>query len=797
MRKIPDENTPLRAEAEARLAKAPPKGVPSRSDKELLHELQVHQTELDMQNEELRRMQLTLEESRDRYVDLYELALFGYLALTKTGLIAEINLTGAVLLGEERQRLVQRNFTSFVAAADSDRWHRFFLGVLQRDDRQSCELDMQRGDGSSFSAQLDCIRTGKVGEAQSVRIILTDITERKQAMQLLHESEERLRTIVNQVVVGIGQSDLTGRITFANDHFCKNMGYPREELLGKRWQDITHPDDLTQNMSSFEQILHDDNPFSFEKRYLRKNCESVWVNISASVLHRADRQSSSVLAVIVDISKRKQAEDALRKSSGEIEDLYNHAPCGYHSLDKDGIIRQINDTELAWLGYTRDEVIGKIKVVDLFTPASLEIFRQSFPQFMKQGSIHDLEHDMIRKDGTVFTALVSATAIYDPDGHYVMSRSTVLDITERKRAEQELRIAAIAFQSQEAIMLTDASGVILRVNNSFTRLTGYSAEEAVGKTPAILRSGLQDEMFYRDMWADMKQKHYWQGEIWNKRKDGEIYSEWLTISAVMAPDGCISHYIATLTDNTKQKQMERELLEHRNQMNDLLNLQVAAQTAAAIAHELNQPLLAISSYSGAARMLLQAEKPDLGNIRKAVEASELQAQRAGKSIQELLEFLSLKEFPVEAFDLNMEINDALSTARSEHELKFHSRLQLEADLPPVLGNRMHVHKVLLNLLHNGIEAMQQAGVPLPSITVTVRSAKNEGFAQVTIQDNGPGIDNKDFQLLFEPFFTTKDKGMGMGLAVSRSLIEMNGGQLWVDPQQGPGATFHFTLPFAT
>jgi two-component system sensor kinase FixL len=229
----------------------------------------------------------------------------------------------------------------------------------------------------------------------------------------------------------------------------------------------------------------------------------------------------------------------------------------------------------------------------------------------------------------------------------------------------------------------------------------------------------------------------------------------------------------------------------------LLTLQVAAQTAAAIAHELNQPLLAISSYSGAARMLLQAEKPDLGKICKAVEASELQAQRAGKSIHELLEFLSLKEFPVEAFDLNMEIHDALSAARSEHELKFHSRLQLEAGLPPVQGNRMHVHKVLLNLLYNGIEAMQQAGVPSPSITVTLSSAKNEGFAQVTMQDNGPGIDKVDLQRLFEPFFTTKGKGMGMGLAVSRSLIEMNGGQLWVDPQQGPGATFHFTLPFAT
>jgi two-component system sensor kinase FixL len=676
MSKISDENTLLRAEAEARLAGAPPPEVHAMSAEVLLHELQVHQIELEMQNEELRRMQLTLEESRDRYVDLYELAPVGYLTLTNTGLIAEINLTGATLLGEERQRLVQRRFAGYVASGGSDRWHRLFLNVLRHGNKESCELAMQRADGSCFDAQLDCLRKEMADGAQRVRIILTDITERKQNELLLRENEERFRAIVDQVIVGIVRADLAGNITFVNDHFCVMSGYTREELLDKRWQDLTHPEDMQNSISIYKQMMEQGQPLSFEKRYIHKSGKAMWVNISASRLCDADGLVTGGLAVVVDISMRKQAEDALRKSSEEIEDLYNHAPCGYHSLDKDGIIRQINDTELAWLGYTRDEVIGKIAAADLLTPASMENFRESYPLFIKQGFINDLEFEMIRKDGTTFPALASATAIYDPDGHYVMSRSTLLDITQRKR-------------------------------------------------------------------------------------------------------------------------LERELLKHRNEMNDLLNLHVAAQTAAAIAHELNQPLLAISSYSGAARMLLQAEKPDLGKVRKAVEASELQAQRAGKSIRELLEFLSIKEFPVSAFDLNMEIHDALSTARSEHELKFHSMLNLQAGLPPVQGNRMHVHKVLLNLLHNGIEAMQQAGIPLPSITVTVHSAKNEGFAEVTIQDSGPGIDKEDFPHLFEPFFTTKGKGMGMGLAVSRSLIEMNGGQLWVDPQQGPGATFHFTLPFAT
>jgi PAS domain S-box-containing protein len=129
----------------------------------------------------------------------------------------------------------------------------------------------------------------------------------------------------------------------------------------------------------------------------------------------------------------------LRKFSEKIEDLYNNAPCGYHSLDEDGIILMINETELAWLGYTQDEVIGKMKLPDLLTLASIQTFHETFPQFKKQGFIHDIELELIRKDGTVFTGLINATAIYDPGGNYVMSRSTVADITGRKQIEQRLR----------------------------------------------------------------------------------------------------------------------------------------------------------------------------------------------------------------------------------------------------------------------------------------------------------------------------------------------------------------------
>jgi len=157
----------------------------------------------------------------------------------------------------------------------------------------------------------------------------------------------------------------------------------------------------------------------------------------------------------------------------------------------------------------------------------------------------------------------------------------------------------------------------------------------------------------------------------------------------------------------------------------------------------------------------------------------------------------MKEFPNEAFDLNDEILATMNVARSEYELEFHAVLQLKNGLPMVRANRTHIQKVLLNLLHNCIEAMQQAVMLPHSITVTIRTIMAESLVQMTIQDNGPGFKKEDIKRLFEPFFTTKPTGIGMGLVISRSLIEANGGQLWVDPTDSPGATFHLTLPLAT
>jgi len=253
----------------------------------------------------------------------------------------------------------------------------------------------------------------------------------------LREKDLRFRGTMEQVGVGIIHVSLDGHFKQINQKFCEIVGYARDELIHKSFQDIIFPDDLDASIHYIRELLADEIPaFSMEKRYVRKDRSLVWVNLTVSLLRDAGGIPTYLIGVIEDITERKQAEKSLRESSDEIEDLYNHAPCGYHSLDRDGIIRIINDTELAWLGYTREEIVGK-SLAELLTPDSLQTFQQTFPQLKDAGEIHDVELNLICKDGAIIPVMISATALYDEGGNFMMSRSTVYDMTERRKMEQE------------------------------------------------------------------------------------------------------------------------------------------------------------------------------------------------------------------------------------------------------------------------------------------------------------------------------------------------------------------------
>lgn len=356
------------------------------------------------------------------------------------------------------------------------------------------------------------------------------------------------------------------------------------------------------------------------------------------------------------------------------------------------------------------------------------------------------------------------------------------------------RYAGLCRSAPIAFLTLDDEGIVVEINPAALDLLGGQAE-MIRQRAFVERVDAESFSHWRKVFKQVRFTTRPQTcELTLNRLDGGRFLAEVDVRTMELGGNPVICVI--LADISDKRRKERESIEWRQEMEELRKGQIAAQTAAAIAHELNQPLLAIANYSEAALKLLSEPALDLNKVTKAVRGCERQAQRAGKSIYELIDFLSLKEIAAESFDLNQAIDEVLQTAHAEHELDFDAVLSLEEQLPPVFANRLHVEKVLFNLLRNAIEAMHESQVAGPAITVTVRTKGDEHFAQVTLRDNGPGVHEEMMQQLFKPFFTTKATGIGMGLAVSRSLIEANGGQLWIDPSEKPGATFHLTLPFA-
>ena len=258
---------------------------------------------------------------------------------------------------------------------------------------------------------------------------------------------------------------------------------------------------------------------------------------------------------------------------------------------------------------------------------------------------------------------------------------------------------------------------------------------------------------------------------------------------------CANRLVGIAQDVTEQKILRKRLGIQRDEAEKILKQQVAAHTASAIAHELNQPLTAISAYSEVVLHALQNNDLNVKNLKKALEGCVEQAQRAGHSLHELIAFLQQGELLAESLNLNDVIREALDIASNDGYERFRSKLNLEKNLPAVQCNRTQVQKVLVNLFRNAVEAMRTVDSPILTITTKAQTLNEKSIALVTVQDSGPGLDQTMAKRIFEPFFTTKPSGIGMGLTISRALIEDNGGQLWVDFDAKTGAKFHFTLPF--
>ncbi|MDO9053568.1 MAG: EAL domain-containing protein [Gallionella sp.] len=547
----------------------------NRSRDQILHELEVHQIELEMQNEALREAQIELEASRDRYMDFYDHSPVGFVTLNHDGLINEINLTGAALLSVARNKLPRRRFSSYIAAEDRDRWYQYFQSLLTSCENSTCELLFQHDDKPPFYAQLDCMCLQHAGKDAEVRIVLTDITERKKMEASCAESRHLLQTIIDTAPVRIFWKDRTSRYLGCNPAFAQDAGVSTAaDIIGKddgqlSWKaqaELYRMDDRQVMDSGTPKLLYDEPSTTPEG-------ESIWLRTSKVPLRNSVDEIIGMLGVYQDITELKQAESMLRVNEAKYRAIIDATPVPLVMNDAKGNITYLNQAFIHKFGYTLDE----IPTLNDWWPRAypdpkyrqwvIESWNRHMSEAIRSNEdFIPLELNIRCKDGRARTVMVGAASLGDgfDNTHLVV----LYDITARKQAEADLRIAAATFETHDAILITDVNSNIIRVNRAFTEITGYSAAEVLGKNPRIMRSGRQPRAFYIEMWQQLLHNGAWAGEIWDKRKNGEVYPKWMSVTAIKDEQQLTTHYVAIFSDITARKRAEEET--HRLAFYDVL-----------------------------------------------------------------------------------------------------------------------------------------------------------------------------------------------------------------------------------
>jgi PAS domain S-box-containing protein len=294
-----------------------------------------------------------------------------------------------------------------------------------------------------------------------------------------------------------------------------------------------------------------------------------------------DESERARQALQKSLEEQKRAGEALRASAEEIKDLYDRAPCGYHSLDSNGVYVRINDTELQWLGYSRDEVLGKIRFSDLLSGRSTQVFSDNFPQFKERGWVNNLEFEMVRKDGTLLPVLLNATAIRDEAGNFLMSRSIVHDMTERKQTQERIdHLASIVESTGDAVIGKTLDGETLSWNRGAERIYGYTAEEMIGRSLSVLVPPDRREELAAIMARLAAGEAVEHLETVRLRKDGRTIHVAMTISPIRDAAGRVVGASAIAHDVTERKQAEEELRRYRDHLEELVRERTAELVAA-------------------------------------------------------------------------------------------------------------------------------------------------------------------------------------------------------------------------
>ena len=789
----------------------------------LIHELRVHQIELELQNEELRRTEAELDLSRSRYFDLYNLAPVGYCTLNVQGLILESNLTVCNLLGVTRSSTAMVRFSNFILPEDQDVFYFHRHQLLISGKTESCELRLRHKDGITTWVQLDSNIAQDADDAFLQRIVLTDITAIKAAESALQAREEFHLSIFDSLSKHIAVLDENGVIIAVNEawrrHSRDNGGsaelanpigvnYLQRCNLPSRKCSDTNSGQLLAGIRAVLEGRQSEFSMEYPSHSPDQTC---WFYVHVT---RMQGLRPGVIVIHQDVTDRKIAELAMEESRRELVLVANHVPGPVARIDRNLCYLFANNHYQQFFGKSHEQVIGQ-QMIDVL---GNDLFQRVKPSIHRAlaGEKVTFESAYQSPDGKTNQTLVNYVPDLDAEQNVIGFFVLAIDITERKHAEEARnealqilqkvtsRIPGAVYQFR---LHQDGRISIPYGSVGLENLFEIAPEDVRQDANGIIAKAHPDDLagIKESIQASARDMTPWSHEF-RIQIDGK--EKWLAGSSTpeREPDGSVLWH-GFITDVTERVEADAAKESLESQLRESQKMEAIGTLASGIAHDFNNALATILGNTEL------AQKEIKGNEVLAQYLGEIYRSgiRSRNLVQQILSYCRQQPTELRRHSLALIVNDAVTMLKATVPVRFSLTVHCADEPFWILADKTQIEQVIINLVTNAAQAIGSRsgtidiGVELIAtnareLAASLRPAGpsdcSSRVVRLSVSDDGPGIVPEILERIFEPFFTTKPigEGTGLGLSVVQGIVELHGASIHVDSKPGKGTTFSIDFP---
>ena len=609
----------------------------------------------------------------------------------------------------------------------------------------------------------------------------------------LRESEARFRIVADATPVLIWMSGMDKLCNFFNKSWLEFTGRTIEQEMGNGWAEGVHPDDLQRCLKTYAEAFDAREGFVMEYRLRRHDGQYRWISDTGVPRYNAEKNFSGYIGSCVDITESINKEQALRESEERMGLALEASNLGLWewNVAKDALWG--TQARRALLGLpasgtmTLEQGLTRVHIDDR------NRVRQTFNDAIRTGKDYHCEYRVVLADGSIRWTEHRGRCVKSADGKDLMLRGVSMDVTEQKRAEQKFRLAVEA--SPSGIILVNQAGEIILANAHIEELFGYQREELNGQRVEMLvpgRSTAEHQGLRTAYMSRPERRKMGSGrELFARRKDGTEFPVEIGLNPIQTPEETL--VLASVLDISRRKRAEEEAQFRRDQINRLTRVSLLGEMASSIAHEVNQPLGAMMANASAMMHFIDRGHVDLEQLREILSSVISDGRRARDVISNIRDTIKKGS----AMRKNVRLNDIVRNVMHMVQpdaaaLSCELRASLGEHLPTIDADPVQIQQVLINLVGNAFDAMRD--IPPGKRKVEIATESDNGSVRVSVRDHGIGIAETSRERLFEQFYTTKDDGLGMGLAIVRSIIQAHAGTISAENAEGGGARFVFALP---